>query len=86
MVVGPIPYTILNIMHALVGIASISMNKRVTARPHAPPSDTHLFPSRIHGAVHGVNRFCSLIVTALKLVRLLLNVVRNNANADGHRE
>lgn len=30
--------------------------------------------------------FGSLIVTILELIRLLLNVARNNANADGHRE
>ena len=29
--------------------------------------------------------FGSLIVTLLELIRLILNIARNNANADGHR-
>ena len=30
--------------------------------------------------------FGSLIVTLLELVKMLLNIARNNANADGHRK
>jgi Plasma-membrane choline transporter len=30
--------------------------------------------------------FGSLIVTVLEIIRLLLNIARNNANAEGHRE
>lgn len=59
------------------------LGTEVSAQPAHPTLSAFVRASTLS---LGSIAFGSLIVTLLELIRLLLNVARNNANADGHRK